>query len=136
MSSKVYFLPWCKKNELYSFLKIAKIFRHIKARNFIAIKIHFGEEHNKGHIDPQYALPVVKIIREKTAYPFLTDASTIYVGKRSDAYHHLLIAHKHGFMVDNCGCPIIIADGLRGNSQVKVDVNLKHFKKVEIAQEV
>ena len=95
MSSKVYFLPWDRRHELSNFLKVASIFSHVKARNFVAIKIHFGEEHNEGHIKPEYVLPVVKIIREKTAYPFLTDASTIYVGKRSDAYHHHLIANKH-----------------------------------------
>jgi uncharacterized Fe-S center protein len=136
MPSKVYFLPWYKKGELYKFLKATRIFGHIKTRNFVAIKVHFGEKHNKGHIDPKHVLPIVKIIKEKTAYPFLTDASTIYVGKRSDAYHHHLIAHKHGFTIDTCGCPVIIADGLRGNSQVKVEINLKHFKTVEIAQEI
>jgi uncharacterized Fe-S center protein len=47
-----------------------------------------------------------------------------------------LLAHKHGFTIDTCGCPVIIADGLRGNAQVKVEVNLKHFKTVEIAREI
>ncbi|GHT40944.1 4Fe-4S ferredoxin [Endomicrobiia bacterium] len=136
MAQEVYFLPWKRKDELYSFLKAAKIFEHVKARNFLAIKIHFGEEYNKGYIKPEYVSPVVKIIMEKTAYPFLTDASTIYIGKRSDAYHHLLIANKHGFTIDSCGCPIIIADGLRGNVEQKIKVNLKHFKTVTIAQEI
>ncbi|MCA6071394.1 MAG: DUF362 domain-containing protein [Endomicrobium sp.] len=136
MSSKVYFLPWDKKDELYNFLKAARIFNHVKARNFLAIKIHFGEENNEGYIKPKYVAPVVKIIREKTAYPFLTDASTIYVGKRSDAYHHLLIANKHGFTVDMCGCPIIIADGLRGAAEKTIEVNLKHFQTVAISQEI
>jgi uncharacterized Fe-S center protein len=90
MPSKVYFLTRDKKDDLYNFLKATRIFGHVKARNFVAIKIHFAEEHNKGHIDPKYVLPVVKVIREKTVSPFLADASTIYVGKRSDAYHHQL----------------------------------------------
>jgi uncharacterized Fe-S center protein len=136
MAGKVYFLPWNRKDELYDFLKAARIFTHVKARNFLAVKMHFGEEHNEGYIKPEYVAQVVKIIREKTAYPFLTDASTIYVGKRSDAYHHLLIANKHGFTIDACGCPIIIADGLRGRAENTVEVNLKHFKAVTIAQEI
>ncbi|MDR3330665.1 MAG: DUF362 domain-containing protein [Endomicrobium sp.] len=136
MAGKVYFLPWNRRDELYSFLKITSIFTHVKSKNFIAIKMHFGEENNEGYIKPEYVLPVVKIIREKAGYPFLTDASTIYVGKRSDAYHHLLIANKHGFSIDKCGCPIIIADGLKGNAEVKVDVNLKHFQAVAIAHEI
>ncbi|MDR1720930.1 MAG: DUF362 domain-containing protein [Endomicrobium sp.] len=136
MSSKVYFLPWNKKGELYSFLKVAGIFNHVKARNFLAVKIHFGEDGNEGYIKPEYVLPVIKIAKEKTAYPFLTDASTIYVGERSDAYHHLLVAHKHGFSIENCGCPVVIADGIKGNAEKKVEVNMKYFKDVYIANEI
>ncbi|MDR3195868.1 MAG: DUF362 domain-containing protein [Endomicrobium sp.] len=136
MASKVYFLPWNRRNELYKFLKAARIFNHVKARNFIAIKMHFGEDGNEGYIKPEYVYQVVKIIREKTAYPYLTDASTIYVGKRSDAYHHLLIADKHGFNIDSCGCPIIIADGLRGNAETKIEVKLKRFETVTIARDI
>jgi len=67
-----------------------------------------------------------------SAWPFLTDTNTIYVGQRADAVHHSLIAAEHGFTVENCGCPVIIADGLRGNSGVSVEVNLKHFRSVSI----
>ncbi len=136
MTSRVYFLSWDMRNELYNFLKSAMIFNHVKSRNLLAIKIHFGEDGNEGYIKPKYVLPVVKIAREKNAYPFLTDTSTIYVGKRSDAYHHLLTANKHGFTVEKCECPIIIADGLRGNTEEKIEVNLKHFKTVTIAREI
>ncbi|MCL2484761.1 MAG: DUF362 domain-containing protein [Endomicrobia bacterium] len=136
MSSKVYFLPWKRKDEFYKFLKKARAFDHVKARNFIAIKIHFGEDGNKGYIKPEYVAPVVKIAREKTAFPFLTDCSTIYVGKRSDAYHHLLLANKHGFTIESCGCPIIIGDGLKGNDKQDVKVNLKHFKNVSIGRDI
>ncbi len=136
MSGKVYFLPWKNKEKLYEFLKKARAFDHVKARHFLAIKMHFGEDGNEGFIKPPFIKPLVKIAREKTAFPFLTDASTIYVGKRSDAYHHSLIAEKHGFTIAECGCPVIIADGLRGNSAVSVEVNGKHCKKVSIAHDI
>jgi uncharacterized Fe-S center protein len=136
MANKVYFLPWNRRAEFYPFLKAARVFEHVKARNYLAIKIHFGEDGNNGYIKPEYAAEIVKIAKEKTAFPFLTDASTIYVGKRSDAYHHHVIARKHDFTIDKCGCPIIIADGLRGNSEVKIEVNLKHFKDVLISFDI
>ena len=136
MSSKVYFLPWDRKNEFYEFLKKARVFDHVKARQFLAIKMHFGEDGNEGYIKPEYAAQLVKIAREKTAFPFLTDASTIYAGQRADAYHHLLIAAKHGFTIDSCGCPIIIADGLRGDAEREVEVGLKHFDKVTIGRDI
>ena len=53
MRSRVYFLPWEKRGEFYAFLKKAGIFRHIKARQYLAIKIHFGEEGNKGYVKPE-----------------------------------------------------------------------------------
>ena len=136
MSGKVYFLPWNRRNELYGFLKKARAFDHVKARHFLAIKMHFGEDGNEGYIKPEYLKPLVEIAREKTAFPFLTDASTIYVGKRSDAYHHALLANKHGFTIENCGCPVIIADGLRGNASVNVEINQKHCKSVSIAHDI
>ncbi|MDD5021809.1 MAG: DUF362 domain-containing protein [Endomicrobiaceae bacterium] len=136
MSGKVYFLPWNRRNELYEFLKKARAFDHVKARHFLAIKMHFGEDGNEGYIKPEYLKPLVEIAREKTAFPFLTDASTIYVGKRSDAYHHALLANKHGFTIENCGCPVIIADGLRGNASVNVEINQKHCKSVSIAHDI
>jgi len=136
MKSKVYFLPWDRKDELAPFLKKAQVFEHIKAKNFTALKIHFGEDGNNGYIKPEYVKQIVKIAREKTAFPFLIDASTLYSGQRSDAYHHLLIANKHGFNIDNCGCPIMIADGLRGNTDIAIEVNLKHCKKVFIASDI
>lgn len=136
MKSKVYFLPWERRSELYKFLKKARVFDHVKARQFLAIKMHFGEHGNEGYIKPEYVKPIVDIAREKTSFPFLTDASTIYVGKRSDAYHHLMIANKHGFNIDNCGCPIIIADGLRGNAEKNIKIDFKHFKNVMVARDI
>lgn len=136
MENKVFFLPWARRDELYDFLKKARVFDHVKARQYLAIKMHFGEEGNDGYVKPEYTAPLVKIAKEKTAFPFLTDASTIYVGKRADAYHHLLIADKHGFNIQNCGCPVIIADGLRGNAEEKIKADFKHFKSVSVARDI
>lgn len=101
---------------------------------FVAVKIHFGEKGNKGYIQPKFVKPVVAEIKSIGAKPFLTDANTIYKGTRTDAVEHLNTAYEHGF--DRCECPVIIADGLRGNSYVAVDVNLKHFKNVKIARDI
>lgn len=133
MKSDVFFLPWDKLNDLGAWLKGTGLYKTIEPHQFAAIKIHFGEEGNKGFIKPGLVKPVVDEISANGAYPFLTDANTIYVGARADAVHHALTAEKHGFNIANCGCPVIIADGLRGNSGVDVPVKLKHFKKVSIA---
>jgi uncharacterized Fe-S center protein len=43
-----------------------------------------------------------------------------------------MIANKHGFNIDSCSCSIIITDALRGNAEIEVEVNLKHFEQVTI----
>jgi uncharacterized Fe-S center protein len=136
MSSKVYFLSWENRKQFPQWIKKIGAYDHVSANEFVALKIHFGEEGNVGYIRPEWLKPVIEDLKEKSAWPFLTDANTIYVGRRADAYHHLLVAESHGFSLDNCGCPVIIADGLRGNSSVDVPVNLKHFKNVHIANAI
>ena len=53
MKSKVWFLPWTRRDELYAFLKKARVFDHVKARQFLALKMHFGEEGNAGYVKPE-----------------------------------------------------------------------------------
>jgi uncharacterized Fe-S center protein len=136
MASDVFFLPWQKRNDFAQWIAAIGALNHVKEREFVALKIHFGEEGNHGYIRPAVARAVADLAAAKGAWPFFTDASTIYVGQRADAYHHLLVAHEHGFTIENCGCPVMIADGLRGNAGVEVAVNLKHFKNVSVANAI
>lgn len=136
MPSTVYFLPWHKKDSFGEWINSINAAGHVSERDFTAIKIHFGETGNKGFIGPGFVRPLAESILNRNAFPFLTDANTIYVGGRADAVHHSILAHQHGFNLETCGCPVIIADGLRGNAGVSVKVALKHFKSVMIANAV
>jgi uncharacterized Fe-S center protein len=99
---------------------------------FVALKMHFGEYGNLAFIKPNYVKVVVDYIKEKGGIPFVTDASTLYSGTRSDAISHLRTAELNGFNTTTLGCPVIIADGLRGNDYKAVEVNLKHCSNVKI----
>ena len=80
---------------------------------------------------------VVDCIKHAQAKPFLTDTNTLYSGKRADSVDHMLTAYEHGFTMEGVGVPVIIADGLRGQDHVVVDVpNGKHFDKVRIATDI
>jgi len=136
MPGIVHFLPVEKKNMFASWLDEIGIAAHVKVRDYTALKIHFGEKGNKGFIEPAMARVVVEKIKAAGGWPFLTDANTIYVGERADAVHHAAVAEEHGFTFKDCGCPVIIADGLRGNAGVDVEVNLKHFSHVSIANAI
>ena len=78
----------------------------------VALKIHFGER-NLAYIRPNYAARVVRKVKELGGKPFLTDANTLYYGRRANAVDHLEAAMENGFNRIAVGCDVIIADGNR-----------------------
>jgi len=103
---------------------------------FVALKIHFGEPGNLSYIRPNYAAHIVKLIRELGGKPFLTDANTLYHGKRANAIDHLNTAMENGFNRIAVGCDVMIADGLKGIEFREIPVNLKHCKAPKIAASI
>jgi uncharacterized Fe-S center protein len=85
--------------------------------DFAALKIHFGEAGNTGHIKSQWLTGLIWEIRQKTTHAFLTDSNTLYVGNRSNSIDHLRLAWSHGFTPEITGVPVIIADGLIGRDK-------------------
>ena len=89
---------------------------------FVAIKMHFGEMGNVSFLRPNYAKAVADVVRELGGRPFLTDCNTLYPGSRKNALEHLACAWENGFSPLSTGCPILIADGLKGTDDVLVPV--------------
>ncbi|MFQ5736533.1 MAG: DUF362 domain-containing protein [Thermodesulfobacteriota bacterium] len=104
--------------------------------HLVAVKLHFGEKGNTAYIPPVFVRRVVDRIRETGAGPFLTDTNTLYVGTRCNSVAHLRTAIENGFDYAVAGAPIIIADGLRGESAVDVKVAGRHFETVSVAREI
>ncbi|MFH0924178.1 MAG: DUF362 domain-containing protein [bacterium] len=143
MKSKVYFIDMRTRYNLNIFQKLDKLLNAspefkglINKKDLVAIKTHFGEQGNLSHIHPKYIQFMVNKIREYQGHPFITDASSVYAGTRSDAISHLNTAISNGFAYATIGAPLIIADGLKGNSEVKIPVDLTHFKEVAIAKDI
>jgi len=89
---------------------------------FVAIKMHFGELGNVSFLRPNFAKVVADVVKELGGKPFLTDCNTMYPGFRKNALEHLYCAWENGFSPLSTGCPIIIADGLKGTDDVEVPV--------------
>lgn len=89
---------------------------------FVAIKMHFGELGNLSFLRPNYARAVVDVVKSLGGKPFLTDCNTLYPGFRKNALEHLECAWQNGFTPYTVGCPIIIADGLKGTDDIAVPV--------------
>jgi uncharacterized Fe-S center protein len=88
----------------------------------VAIKMHFGELGNIAYLRPNYAKAVADVVKELGGKPFLTDCNTLYPGYRKNAIDHLYNAEVNGFNFMTTGCPVIIADGLRGTDDIEVPV--------------
>ncbi|MBN2551192.1 MAG: DUF362 domain-containing protein [Spirochaetales bacterium] len=102
----------------------------------MAIKLHVGESDNDTHVSPDLVKPIIDRVKSKEAAPFLTETSTLYKGRRSNAIDHIIQAFDHGFTYEKLGAPFIMADGLSGNTEIEVQINGMIFDKVSIAREV
>lgn len=108
----------------------------IKKGDLVAVKIHFGEPGNKTYLKPIFVSKIVEEIKKVGGKPFVTDANTIYFGRRRNSVDHLNSAYENGFTPESIGAPIIIADGLWGKNFRKVTINQKYFKEVSIAGDI
>lgn len=122
--------------------KVARLLRaadlpgRVRAGALTAVKLHFGEQGNTAFVRPVFLRRVVEEIVACGGKPFLTDTNTLYVGGRSNAVDHLRTAVNNGFAFAVVGAPIVIADGLRGESAVKVPVAGTIFREVSIGLEI
>jgi hypothetical protein len=108
----------------------------IGEKDLVAIKLHFGEKGNTAYVRPIFLRRIVDRVKELKGKPFLTDTNTLYTGTRSEAVSHLTTASENGFTESVVNAPILIADGLRGNSAMKVRIDKPIFKTVSIAREI
>jgi uncharacterized Fe-S center protein len=108
----------------------------IRKKDLVAIKLHFGEKGNTAYVRPIFLRKVVDRVKQYKGKPFLTDTNTLYVGTRSEGVSHLTTAFENGFTESVVNAPLLIADGLRGNSAVKVRIDKPIFKTVNIAREI
>lgn len=108
----------------------------IREKDLVAIKLHFGEKGNTAYIRPIFLRRIVDRVKSLKGKPFLTDTNTLYIGSRSEAISHLMTAYQNGFVYEVVDAPLIIADGIRGNSQVRVKIDKSIFKTVSIAHEI
>jgi uncharacterized protein len=136
--SKVFFIDFhtSPKQNILAKLRNMLIKAGINSIDFnkkiVAVKIHFGEPGNMSYIRPNYAAVVVKMIQEKNGLVFLTDANTLYKGRRSNAVDHLQSAMENGFNPIAVGCNVIIADGVKGTDFREVVIDQKNCKTAKV----
>ena len=105
-------------------------------KQFVAIKIHFGEPGNLAYIRPNFAARMANLLRSMGAKPFLTDSNTLYSGQRANAVDHLRSAMENGFNPISAQCDVIIADGLKGTDYREIEINGEYCKAPKIGAAV
>ncbi len=119
-------------NKLSRLMEESGLLNTFDQDDMVALKTHFGEPGNTSFLRPIYMSRIVEVIREKGGIPFLTDSNTLYRGGRSNAVYHIETAARHGFSYPVVDAPVIIADGLKGEGEVEVEMGLKHCETARI----
>ncbi|MFC1866965.1 DUF362 domain-containing protein [Thermodesulfobacteriota bacterium] len=123
-------------DKVVKLLEITDLRGMLPPRSLVAIKLHFGEKGNIAFVRPNFIRRIVDYTKGLGAYPFLTDTNTLYAGTRGNSVSHLNTAIENGFAYAVVDAPIIIADGMRGASSVKVRINKEIFKTAFIGKEI
>jgi uncharacterized Fe-S center protein len=117
-------------------LRAAGISGRVAPGDLTAVKLHFGERGNVSFVRPVFVRKIVEEIAATGGRPFLTDTNTLYVGGRSNSVDHLRTAIANGFAFSVVDAPLLIADGIRGESSVRVPVEGKIFTEVAIGADI
>jgi len=143
MASKVYFIKASRSDgeqtvskKARTLFKAAGFANCFKENDFTAIKVHVGEEGNNTYITAACIRGLVEELLKLKTKPFVTDTSTLYVGRRHNAIEHAVLAAEHGFCEDVLGIPFIAPDGLFGTSETPVKINGELNKEVFIASDI
>lgn len=138
MPPKVYFIKSAiEDGEKVISDKAARLFKEagfakcFQKNDFTAVKIHIGEKGNKTYLKAPCIKGLVDELVGLKTKPFLTDTSTLYLGKRHNAIDHALLAHEHGFDVKGLGIPFIPPDGIFGTSETVVRIDPSSLRSAE-----
>jgi len=98
----------------------------------VAIKLHFGERKSKTYLSPVLVKALYEKLQVQVEKAVLMDSNVLYKGERARAESHKKLALDNGFNF----APIVIADGEKGNEEIQVEINQKHFQKVRLGIEL
>jgi uncharacterized Fe-S center protein len=142
MASEVYFSSIDSKKHKSPLDKLKKLInkcgvdKMFDKGEIIAVKTHFGEFGNTAFTRPIFLRPVIDKLKQLGTKPFLTDTNTLYVGMRTNSADHLHNANLNGFNYSTLQTPIIIADGLRGDSGTDVKIDGEVLDSVKLASDI
>lgn len=141
MKSKVYFIEvkdssdiWAVNNRLKKLLAQSNILNFIRKDDSVVLKLHFGEVGNDNFVRPEHVRIVCDEISAKGAKPVLSDANTLYRGRRLNTKDHLQLAYEHGFTRLATGAETVIPDDNNNKEVIDVEIGQKFIKKAKLGR--
>jgi len=141
MKSPVYFIkvrngetPVSVQKKVAFLLEKSSLFDFVSPKDDAVIKLHFGEEGNKGFVKPEYVKVICDQLRKLQARPVLVDTNTLYKGRRTSSADHWALAQEHGFTKDATGVEVVIPDDSLEKNVATVEINQKHIRKAKVAK--
>ena len=135
MKSQVYFVKvedagdlGAVNSELSLLLSKSKVLGFLQGMKKAVVKLHFGEEGTNSYVNPDHLRVICNEIARKETESFLSDANTLYRGKRLNSKDHLKVAMAHGFTKQATGVDIFIPDDANKADITEVQIDQKYIK--------
>lgn len=142
MAANVWFADLRTGNRENLFHKLQRLLSAVELEGLIgqgelvAIKLHFGEKGGHAYVRPVFIREIVNQVKQAGGKPFLTDSSTLYPGQRKEAISALSCGIQNGFAYAVVDAPLIMSDGLRGNSARRVPIAGELLRSADIGLEI
>ena len=141
MKSKVYFVSvkgssdiQAVNEKLKKLLDESKILDFIPKGDKVAVKVHFGEEGNTGFVRAEHLRVICDKIYSRGGSAFLSDANTLYRGRRLNSEDHQKLAYEHGFTKEVTGVDVVIPDDTKKEDLIAVEIKQKFIKSAKLAR--
>jgi len=142
MKSPVFYTPARGNSRRNKFTRLGELVERVGLAgrfdpgDLIAVKVHWGEPGNADFLSPVFTRQLVGVLTGAGTRPFVTDSNTLYRGGRHRAPENLEAAAANGFTQQTLGCPVIVADGLRGFDYREVPVAGRHVQSARVASAI
>jgi hypothetical protein len=121
-------------SQLKKLLEKSKVLDIIGKKDKVVVKMHFGEAGNTGYVRPVHVRVICDELKHKGAVAALSDANTLYRGKRLNAADHLVLARQHGFTKKAVGIDPVIPDDKKKADGIEIPINQKHIQTAKVAR--
>jgi uncharacterized Fe-S center protein len=99
--------------KLEEILTQADLSQYVQENDYVAVKTHFGSRGGHRVIRPIFLRKIVDAVKKVGGHPFVTDTV------RPKGLDYLEIAAMQGLTHLSVGCPVVLADGLKGRNSVQ-----------------